>query len=249
LRSYRPIVFECILSAKFIGQIMRTSNQNFLLPVLLLLSVLFLGSCLTPQKMDKYVAEQYGNRIPKQNKNKKADINVSSTFITPSNDISTTIRKRSNFLPLIVYWQADYRHICTLNSSIAVNNFSNAVNTMTNKALSEKLSGQRLELTVEQIPTAFALVDKERVIWLLYAISWQKIYMEPDFKDLVVSYKVFQNDTTVKAGKISIKGDAHNKGLRFFQSWKSATSEYLADYNANINSMSKAFMNRLSEEL
>jgi hypothetical protein len=216
---------------------MRTTNQNSIARALLLLSVLFLSSCLTPQKMDKYVAEQYGNRIPKQNKIKKADINVSSIFPSPSNNISTTVKKRSNFLPLIVYWQGDYRHICTLNSSIAVNSFSNVVNTLTNKALTEKLAGQRLELTVEQIPTEFALVDKARMIWLIYAISWDKIYMEPDFKDLVVSYKLLQNDTTVKTGKISIKGDAHNKGIRFFQSWKSATSEYLVDYNTNINTM------------
>jgi hypothetical protein len=228
---------------------MRTTNQNSIARALLLLSVLFLSSCLTPQKMDKYVAEQYGNRIPKQNKIKKADINVSSIFPSPSNNISTTVKKRSNFLPLIVYWQGDYRHICTLNSSIAVNSFSNVVNTLTNKALTEKLAGQRLELTVEQIPTEFALVDKARMIWLIYAISWDKIYMEPDFKDLVVSYKLLQNDTTVKTGKISIKGDAHNKGIRFFQSWKSATSEYLVDYNTNINTMSRAFMNQLAEEL
>jgi len=228
---------------------MKTVNQNFLVTALLFVSILFLSSCLTTKKMDQYVAEQYGNRIPKQNKNKKADISVSSIYPSGSNSISTTVKTRSNFLPLIVYWQADYRHICTLNSSIAVNNFSNAVNTMTNKALSEKLAGQKLELTVEQIPTAFALVDKARVIWLIYAISWEKIYMEPDFKDLVVSYKLLQNDSTVKTGKISIKGDAHNKGIRFFQSWKSATSEFLADYNTNLNTMSKSFMNKLSEEL
>jgi len=228
---------------------MKTFNQNYLFPVLLLLSITLLGSCLTPKKMDKYIAEQYGNKIPKQNKQKKADISISSTLVSKSNDISVTTRKRSNFLPLIVYWQADYRHICTLNSAIAVNQFSNAVNTMTNKALSDKLAGQRLELTVEQIPTAFALVDKERLIWLIYAISWQKIYMEPDFKDLVVSYKLVQNDSAKKTGKISIKGDAHNKGLRFFQSWKSATSEHLVDYNTNITAMSKAFMNKLMEEL
>lgn len=228
---------------------MKTFNQNFLVPVLLFLSITMLGSCLTPKKMDKYVAEQYNNKIPRQNKQKKADISISSTLVSKTNDISITTRKRSNFLPLIVYWQADYRHICTLNSAIAVNNFSNAVNTMTNKTFSDKLAGQRLELTVEEIPTAFALVDKERVIWLIYAISWQKIYMEPDFKNLVVSYKLLQNETTVKTGKISIKGEAHNKGLRFFQSWKSATSEHLVDYNTNITAMSKAFMNKLLEEL
>jgi hypothetical protein len=218
-------------------------------PALLLFSLLFLSSCLTPKKMDKFVAEQYGNQFPKQVRKMKADISVASAVTYNSNTISTTIRKTSNFLPLIVYWQCDYRHTCTLNPQIALTNFTNTVNTLTNKGLGEKLKGQRLELTVQQMPTAFSLVDKARMVWVIYAFSWNKIYMEPDFKDLVVSYKLLENDVAVKTGTISVKGDARNKGLRFFQSWKSATSEYVADYNANITAMSKAFMNQLVEEL
>jgi hypothetical protein len=198
--------------------------------------------------MDKFVADQYGNQIPKVKK-MKADVVVSSAIPYNSSNISTTIKKSSNFLPLIVYWQCDYRHTCTLNPQIALTNFTNTISSLTNKGVGQKLEGGKLELTVEQMPTAFSLVDKARMVWVIYAFSWNKIYMEPDFKDLVVSYKLFQNDLTVKTGRISVKGDARNKGLRFFQSWKSATSEYVADYNANIITMSKAFMNQLAEEL
>ncbi len=223
-------------------------NQKPAVLVLLIFSIAAFSSCLTPKKMDKFVASQYSNQLPKARK-MRADIVVSSAVRSPSNDISATTKKTSNFLPLIVYWQCDYRHTCTLNPAIALSSFTNTLNTLTTKGLADKLNGQRLELTVEQIPIAFSLVEKARMVWLLYAFSWGKIYMEPDFKDLVVSYKLIQDETPVKTGKISIKGDAHNKGLRFFQSWKSATSEHLADYNANITAMSRAFVNKLVEEL
>ena len=199
--------------------------------------------------MDHFVGEQYNNQLPKEDKKKKgSDITVSSAIATTFTNVSNTVQKTSKVLPLVVYWQYDYRHTCTLNPTIAVTNFSNAINSLANKGLSQKLNGQKLELTVEQAPNTFALVDKSHMIWLIYAFSWDKIYIEPDTKDLVVSYKV-QGTDAVKAGKISIKNSAQNTGVRFFQSWKSATSEQLADYNANLTTMTKAFVSKLMEEL
>jgi hypothetical protein len=199
--------------------------------------------------MDKFVSDQYNNQLPKLDKKKKADIMITSELTSPTNSISTTVQKTSKLLPLIVYWQYDYRHTCRLNPAIAVTNFSNTLNALSTKTLAQKLNGQRLELTVEQIPTSFSLVDKAHVIWVIYAYSWDRIYMEPDFKDLVVSYKLIQSDNTVKTGKISIRNNEQNKNLRFFQSWKSATSEYISNYNTNIATMTKAFINQLVEEI
>lgn len=200
--------------------------------------------------MDRFVAAQYNNELPKEDKKKKnADISVVSGIAGNTNGVSSTVQKTSKVLPLIVYWQYDYRHTCTLNPAIAVTNFSNAINSLANKGLSQKLSGQKLELTVEQAPNAFALVDKSHMIWLVYAFSWDKIYMEPDTKDLVVSYKILQNTNAIKSGKISVKNNMQNKDKRFFQSWKSATSEHLADYNANLTTMTKTFVSKLMDEL
>lgn len=221
-------------------------SQNWITLIVFAIVLSCCSSCFISRKMDVYVAEQYNNQIPKQDRKKKADITVNSVF-QPDKAISRTVKKTSHFLPLLLYWQYDYRHTCTLNPAIAVSIFSNTVNSVSAKGLSQKLNGQHLELTVEQVPSAFALVDKEHM--LIFLFSWNKLYVEPDFKDLIVSYKLFQNDNTIKTGRITIKNSEQNRGIRFAQSWKSSTSEYLTSYNANITTMSKSFVNKLMEEL
>src|SRR3982751_313385 len=117
-----------------------------------------LCSCLTSQKMDAYVSGQYGDQLPKQNKKMKSDIVVNSAIASREKYISTTVSKTTHVLPLVVYWEFDYRHTCNLNPEIPVSAFANALNSMAAK-ISQKLNGQRLELTVEQTPSAFAIVD------------------------------------------------------------------------------------------
>ena len=208
-----------------------------------------LSGCLTAKKLDKFVAAQYGNELPKLSKKRKAEIEV--TGLSPAGNayISTTVHKTDKFLPLIVYWKYDHRQRCSLNPAIALVNFSNAINSSASKELMEKVNGRKLELTVEQAPSTFSLVAKENMIWLIYAFSWSKIYVEPDVKDLVVSYKLAGSGQEEKTGKITIKNAEKSKDFRFFQSWKSATSEYLAGYNSNFTSMTKIFVTRLAGEL
>lgn len=207
-----------------------------------------LTGCLTAKKLDKFVANQYDNELPKLNKKK-----VDGIAITPASfndiNISKTVHKTDKFLPLIVYWKYDHRQLCSLNTSIPVTNFSNAVNKMAPKMLVEKLNGRSIELTVEQAPEAFSIVSKENLVWVIYAFSWSKIYIEPDTKDLIVSYKLLEENKALKTGTITVKNTERNQGIRMFQSWKSATSEYLSDYNSNFTNMTKEFMNQLIEEI
>jgi hypothetical protein len=223
-----------------------SKTQPLAIYILLFASLTCFTSCLTSRKMDKYVSKQYNDELPKPVRKKNAEITVTSTLPSRPNIISTTKKKTSHLLPLIIYWQCDYRHTCTLNSAIPVTNFSNALNTVASKALTQKLNGQHLELTIEQIPTAFSLVDKEH-LFLLFA--WDHLYMEPDYKDLVVSYKLYQNDNTTKTGTITIKNNMHDKDIHYFQSWKSATRGYLTRYDAAISSMTKDFANQLMVEI
>lgn len=225
-------------------------NQSHHLTIPVLVLILFFSSgCLPSEKMDKFVSGQYNNQIPKLDRKRAPEIIVTSPLSSGSTRISNTVQKTSKVLPLLFYWQYDYRHTFTLNPTIAINNFTNTINRMASRGLSEKLSGKKLQLTIEQIPNVFALVDKAHIIWIVYAFGWDKIYMEPDFKDLVVSYKLVENDNIIKTGRISIKSNARNKGVRFFQSWKSATSEYIAEYNAGVTSMATGFTTKLIEEL
>ncbi len=224
-------------------------KQYLVLTIILFAGNLLLSGCLTTKKMDRFVADQYGNQLPKQEKKKNSDITVNSAIAANSEAISASSRKVSNVLPLIIYWQWTSKLTSNLNSSIPVSSFTKAMNLQANKELNKKLNGQKLELTVEQIPAAFSIVEKGHVIWLIYAISWSKLYVEPDSQDLVVAYKMIQNDGAPKVGKITIKNIGQNQNIRYFQSWKSATSEYLAQYNQDISTMTKELIKKLMEEL
>jgi hypothetical protein len=210
-----------------------------------------LTSCLTSRKMDRYVTKHFNNELPKLDKKKNAAITISSTMPPAVTDnISSTVKKTNKVLPLLFYWRINYEHFCTLNTAIAVTGFSNAVNSQVNKGLSQKLEGKELALTIEQIPISYSLVDDATIIWVLVAaFGWDKVYMKPDFKDLIVSYDLKEKGVSVKTGKINVKSNLQNKGIRYFQSWKSATSDYLTNYSADINNMSKAFVTQLLEEL
>lgn len=211
--------------------------------------VLFAGllsftSCLTAKKLDAHVRKEYNNELPKPRK-AKADIVVNMMTPTGGTVISTTKHKTDKFLPLLFYWKYDHRQACELNNSIALTQFSNTINSAAAKPIEQKLNGQKLELTIEQIPSAFSIVAKENVVWLVYAIHWAKIYVEPDPTDLVVRYKLGES----KTGTITIKNISTNQNIRFFQSWKSATNEQLSDYNAKLGLMTKSFITKLAAEL
>lgn len=225
------------------------TKQNSSISTILLLSILLLSGCLTSRKIDNFVAEQFNNELPKPEKKKNPDITVSTTISTDPLKISNTETKTSKVLPLLLYWQYDYRHTSTLNAAIAVSNFRKNVYLQANKGLNQKLNGRQLELNVEQVPVTFASVDKEHFLWLVYIFHWNRLYVEPDSKDLVVSYKILQNGSETKSGKISIKNKGQNQAIRFFQSWKSATSEYLGQYNLDIADMTKTFVTNLIQEL
>jgi hypothetical protein len=208
------------------------------------------SSCLTAKKMDHYLALQYNNELPVPARKKNTDIIIISSVPSAVTAISNSNQKTSKFLPLLVYWQWEYKVNCELNPTIGIVRFTNAINSQANKDLKEKLNGRKLELKVEQMPISFAIVDKAHSIFLLlYAFGWEKVYRAPDTSDLVVSYQLTQGDTSIKTGKISIKNNAQNNGLRYFQSWKSAVREQLADNDVNITKMSQAFVDRLLEEL
>lgn len=214
-----------------------------------LVILLALSSCVTTKKFDAYVSSQYNDQVPEVAVKKKAG-NIKVLPASAGSDKVSTTTSHSKTLPLLFYWKIDHRFDCELNKQIGIANFSKAFGTASARSLDKVLNGQQLELTVEQAPSMFSMVDKTNIIWvIIYAINWSKVYVEPDKKDLIVSYKFTQSDNTVKTGKITVHNKLQNEGLRFFQSWKSATSEHLAAYDQEIIAMTKEFVSKLEDEL
>lgn len=214
---------------------------------LALFFVLTSTGCLSPHKLDAYVADQHNNTVPKQEKLRNTSISVSSVVPFREGAISESNRKTSKVLPLVVYWQFDYRHTCKLNPVIGVNHLIKSINSNAQKSLVPNLAGKKLELIVEEIPAMFSIVDKGH--FLLVFIHWDRLYVEPDNKDLVVSYKLTDSSGAVKTNRITVKNKEHNQGIRFAQSWKSSASEYLGRYAQYMSNMGKELVERITNEL
>src|SRR5690242_6967867 len=90
----------------------RKQTRFFLFPALFF--SLVLTGCLTSQKMDAYVSSRFNDELPKPAR-RKQEFQIQSTLPNMGQKISHTVVKTSHVLPLIVYWQYDYRHTCTLN--------------------------------------------------------------------------------------------------------------------------------------
>lgn len=217
---------------------------------LLLLSITSLTSCLNGKKLDRYVQQQFPEMQSLQKKKANEAIVISSPLITADDKTSVSENRTVGFLPLIVYWRWDYKNTCVLNPLIPISNFSKSFTVALNKGLKDKLAGKRIELSIEKIPNQFAIDDIGHSIFLgIYAINWDNVYIKTENKDLVVSYKVMENGTSVKNGVIQLAYVDDKKQLGYFKSWKTATSEYLSQYDLNISTLAKQAAEKLMKEL
>jgi len=217
---------------------------------LLLLSITSLTSCLNAKRLDSYVQQQFPEMQSLQKKKTSETIVINSPLITIDEKTSKSENKTVGVLPLIVYWRWDYKNTCTLNPLIPVSSFSKSFTLAVNKGLKDKLAGKRIELSIEKIPNQFAIDDLGHLIFLgFYAISWDKIYIKTENKDLVFTYKLVDNGVPVKSGTIQLAYADDKKRLGIFKSWKTATSEYLAQYDLNIAALAKQAAEKLIKEL
>jgi hypothetical protein len=217
--------------------------------VLIFFFLILLTGCLGPKKIDKWVAEKY-IEPPAPQKKKHDQIVILSNQHFAGAELSTTVKKTSNMLPLIVYWQFDYKNTCTLNPVIAINIFTNTVLSYGNHGLQQKLNGQRIELTIEKIPTKFAIDDKGHLIFLILAYSWDYLTILPEERDFVVSYKVFDtNNQQMKKGEVMLTGSDKPIDVQMFQSLKKKTWAFLDQYDAGIAALSKHVVDKIVSEL
>ena len=206
-------------------------SASFYLVTAVLAITIFSG-CHISQKMGKHIAGLYGNEVPGSIKKQTVPYKLSyANNFEPAAAISKTVQKTSKVLPLIVYISLDYRHTTTLNPAIAVSNFEKALNKQSAMLLPQ-LAGRQLQLTIEQVPNSFSLIDKSSIILLF--ITTHNLYMEGDHKDLVVSYNLMQDGVAVKQNKITVTNTEEKTGIRFLQSWRSAISEYMSSYDDNV---------------
>ena len=180
---------------------MKTLKINF---ILFIAYSIILTSCLTAKKVDRQVAKKYDEISQNKKKLTKENILITSKLITSDSKISTSETKTSHVLPLIIYNQFNYTNTCTLNPQIPINNFTSTVLSVSSKSLRDKINGQTLELSVEQIPNIFAIDDKAHLIFFGYAVVWDDVSIMSDKVDMVVNYKLLKNGSEIKKASITV---------------------------------------------
>lgn len=207
-------------------------------------------SCVGPRKIDKWIGEQYGETTT-ANKPKANYFTIASPSVTTDSKTSNSVKENTKVLPLIFYWQFDYKISSTLNPKVPMNTFVSAFTSYANsKGLKQKLNGQKLEMTIDKMPTAFSFHDDFRDINLLLAqIRWEKIYIAPENTDVAISYKLTKENGETKTGVINIADGNKTKQKKYFQRLKTATQDYLAQYDENIRSMAKTAVDKVIIDL
>ena len=222
---------------------------NLMKPCLVCAAIICLCGCLGPKKINKWVAQNYEDAMPTR---KKSDvITITSSLNSMGDVLSETQKKTSHVLPLLFYWQYDYKNTTTLNPQIGINNFTSTVFSYSNKALKQKLNGRKLELNIEKMPTNFAIDDKGHIVWVvLYAFSWDVLTVQPEDHEMVVSYKILnQDNSSYKTGTVEISNTDKGLTLGMFQSLKKKTFQCFDQYDASITSMSKMVVDKIAAEL
>jgi hypothetical protein len=241
--------YPILTALKINIMVLKNSLLPYARPAFILTLMILLSGCLTSRRLDKYVARQYGNRIPAVTRKNHDAIKITSSMATSSKDISTTQSTISNVLPLLFYWQCEFTKSCSLNPAIPINKFTNTLYGQATRKLSRKLNGRQLELSIKALPHGFAIDDKAHMIWFIYGFGWDKVSIQPETSDLVVSYKLLKDGEVIKNGEISVQNEEKNTRLGMFQSWKNATSAYIAAYNHDIDNMTRSFIDQLGMEL
>lgn len=214
------------------------------------LLTIVLTSCLGPAKINKWVDKHYGETLNTPAK-KNDYLTVTSPLVTSDLKASTTKKEIKNFIPLLFYWQYDYRNTCTLNPKIPVTTFQSAVQGYANsKGLRQKLNGQKIEMSVDKIPNVFVLNDRGHLVYaVFYAFGWDDITFRPDNQELVVSYKITKDNVETGKGVITVSNSDKMRRLRLFQGIKKATNQYLDQYNDNLKAMSKVAVDKIVSDV
>ena len=212
-----------------------------------LIIVFIIAGCINEKVMNKYVVNKYGTTVTAK-KIKSDYISITSPLLNDNPMPSESLKKTKKVVPLLLYIRVYYQTFCTLNSKIPINQFGSALATYANsKSLKQKLNGRKLEVSIDKVPLTFSFNDDYQFLLL---VSWERIYLMPQSQEMVLSYKV-SNDSgeEVKKGTISIPDPNNIKGTRYFQSVRSATREYLQQYDENIKIMAKYTVDELMKEL
>jgi len=200
------------------------------------IGALFLISCST-KKLNQSIAKYY----PYYEEYATADSN-DLVIVKPNKkhiptQQSSYVRQVKNvFIPAIIFWKWNRLYKCELDKKQELQKLCSDIKADCYKyKLDSVIPDQKLELTIEEIPTSFAYQDKGFTFIYLYGYFYKyaKITFPMLKENLVVIYKLYSKNNLVKEGTIVVDdkriamGDANTSAANAIGKYVVVSRDYI----------------------
>ncbi|PZR22646.1 MAG: hypothetical protein DI535_25705 [Citrobacter freundii] len=219
-------------------------------PAMILAGIILLSAgCMTPKKIDRWASQHYATAITPP---RKTDyITIKDASFVQGDSPSTTEKKKGKMLPLLFYWKWKLGTHTELQQNVPATVFASAMIPYANsKRLKQKLDGQRIEITIDEVPSGFSIMDEGWLVFLIFgSVHNEVMYIDPDVKNMAVSYRVMKDNVETRIGKVSVADLNKAVDFRMFKSAKKTFFEYLDKYNSNIQMMAKETVDKIMADM
>lgn len=232
------------------GIIIKKYIYMFMKCRLLFFAIIFLlPACVSPKRYAGFIRENYKNR-DFSIVHPVADIQLRSDSLVLFDSIAKVRKGETYFIPAIIYWGIKQSFYCELNPKIPINIFSKVCKKYADSLnFNGKLNGQRLEISINALPSRFIYKQSEDVLFLLIAgFTLSKQVILPYNNNLELTYKLYNGSEVARTGHITAI-DINKPVANNWKSTKKMTLYYLGLYERNMRKLSEQCMVKLAREL
>lgn len=166
------------------------------------------------------------------------------------NSSATSKRVSSKFIPAIFFWKWEKTILCEINPFVVGQSFQdNFLKYADTLNVAKKIEGKKLAIKVEQIPNSFEYTYSVNALMLVIAFSYSETQVIlPQRQNLVVSYKLSQDGTSSKEGKLIVM-DRSKPLTHSSKSTQKFTGIYIDQFKQNGKEMTKELVEKLLAEI
>lgn len=210
------------------------------------LIIITLYSCSPLKYWDNAVFKHYGEfpALKPTPPNTPILVNLPLSAKDTSKAFATVYPEVKKNLFLLLYWKRHAAFNIVLHDKIPLHQFSNSLYQYAKSSrITEKLNGKKLIIDVEKWPNSFSMNNIETVyLWLVIT---NKIFIDANLQNVVVSYKLEEAGAIIKQGKVEISDPMKGLGLGVFQSASAAADEYLSEYDNFYKGLGKQVIDKI----
>jgi hypothetical protein len=212
-----------------------------------ILIIFLISGCISAKRFNRLALNKYVHDATECDSLSTSAISFKTEKLVPLKEGIRSVKFKSDFIPLIIYWKEENMVKCELDPKMEANKIaSNIFAFIESSEFEKKLGGQHLDISFLAVPNTFVYAQKDLLIFLFYYYyTKQSEILAPAPKQILrISYELHKNDTLTKSGILEIPC----KDLPM-NSYKSSTRKFIESYiqlhETTIREISKEAFDKL----